>query len=136
MRSCSGSTAPNDRARLPAGHPLAGRAWGYFPTYTLGAMTAAQLFEAALLRRAGDPRCARRGDFAPLRAWLRANVHGKAACSRPTTSSPRQPDARSKPTCSAGTCGPATWTVPVFKAPSPEGNRAARDQAQLRIVDT
>ena len=51
-------------------------AWGYFPTYTLGAMTAAQLFAAA--RRADpaiEPGIAR-GEFGPLLAWLRANVHG------------------------------------------------------------
>jgi carboxypeptidase Taq len=52
-------------------------AFGYFPTYTLGAMAAAQLFEAA---RAADrdilPGIAT-GDFAPLLAWLHANVHAK-----------------------------------------------------------
>jgi carboxypeptidase Taq len=54
-------------------------AWGYFPTYTLGAMTAAQLFEAA---KAADPRLlpgVADGDFAPLLAWLRANVHAKGS---------------------------------------------------------
>jgi carboxypeptidase Taq len=53
-----------------------GGAWGYFPTYTLGAMIAAQLFDAA--RQAdGDvvPGIAR-GDFTPLLHWLRHNVHG------------------------------------------------------------
>jgi carboxypeptidase Taq len=53
-----------------------GGAWGYFPTYTLGAMIAAQLFDAA--RRADDdvvPGIAR-GDFTPLLRWLRQNVHG------------------------------------------------------------
>lgn len=51
-------------------------AWGYFPTYTLGAMTAAQFYAAA---REQDPEiepAIRRGDFAPLMAWLRKNVHG------------------------------------------------------------
>jgi carboxypeptidase Taq len=54
-------------------------AWGYFPTYTLGAMTAAQLFAVA---READPAIEpgiARGDFAPLLAWLRANVHGKGS---------------------------------------------------------
>lgn len=50
-------------------------AWGYFPTYTLGAMTAAQLFAAALKShpeiRAGIPK----GDFKPLLRWLGDNVH-------------------------------------------------------------
>ena len=54
-------------------------AWGYFPTYTLGAMTAAQLFAAA---RAADPAILpgiARGDFARLLAWLRAHVHAQGS---------------------------------------------------------
>jgi carboxypeptidase Taq len=49
--------------------------FGYFPCYTLGAVMAAQLFAAAR-QRGGDiaPGVAR-GDFAPLLAWLRHNVH-------------------------------------------------------------
>ncbi len=52
-------------------------AWGYFPTYTLGAMTAAQLFATA---KAADPQIEpgiARGDFMPLMTWLRDNVHSK-----------------------------------------------------------
>ena len=50
-------------------------ALGYFPTYTLGALTAAQM-KAQLT--AGPPdilAAAGRGDFAPLVDWLRTNVH-------------------------------------------------------------
>ncbi len=50
-------------------------AWGYFPTYTLGAMTAAQLFAAARAATPGLEAALARGDFAPLLAWMRANVH-------------------------------------------------------------
>lgn len=52
---------------------------GYFPTYTLGAMTAAQLFAAAV--RETDQIHARitQGDFAPLLGWLRENVHAKGS---------------------------------------------------------
>jgi len=48
---------------------------GYFPTYTVGAATAAQLFEQA---NRVDPQIRpsiARGDFKPLLTWLRANVH-------------------------------------------------------------
>ncbi|MBD3649387.1 MAG: carboxypeptidase M32, partial [Pseudomonadales bacterium] len=50
---------------------------GYFPTYTLGAMTAAQLFAAA--RKAVPDLLAEigKGNFAPLLEWLRTNVHTK-----------------------------------------------------------
>ena len=54
-------------------------AWGYFPTYTLGAMTAAQLYAAAREQDAEIEPAIGRGDFAPLLAWLRTNVHGKGS---------------------------------------------------------
>ena len=72
MRELLGVAPPDDRAGLPAGHPLADGAFGYFPCYTLGAMMAAQLFEALRARPAGARRPDRRsGDFRPLLAWLR-----------------------------------------------------------------
>lgn len=51
-------------------------AFGYFPCYSLGAMTAAQLFEAACRAKPEIPAEIERGQFATLRAWLNANVHG------------------------------------------------------------
>lgn len=53
--------------------------WGYFPTYTLGAMTAAQLFAAARERVPGLEEALGRGDFSPLVGWLRPNVHEAAS---------------------------------------------------------
>jgi len=52
-------------------------AWGYFPTYTLGAMTAAQLYAAARDQVNGLEDAIRKGDFEPLLAWLREHVHGR-----------------------------------------------------------
>ncbi|NVK40802.1 MAG: carboxypeptidase M32 [Oceanospirillaceae bacterium] len=52
--------------------------FGYFPTYTLGALYAAQLF-GALKRDLPDlDECLREGDFMPLTTWLRERVwrHG------------------------------------------------------------
>jgi len=51
--------------------------FGYFPTYTLGALTAAQLFTAAREQVAGLDDAIRQGDFRPLLDWLRTNVHGQ-----------------------------------------------------------
>jgi carboxypeptidase Taq len=53
--------------------------WGYFPTYTLGALAAAQLFGAARKAHPGLLEAIGKGDFAPLLGWLRANVHGKGS---------------------------------------------------------
>jgi carboxypeptidase Taq len=54
-----------------------GGAIGYFPTYSLGNLYAAQLFEAAA-RDLGDLHAMfRRGEFLPLRDWLRKHVHSQ-----------------------------------------------------------
>ena len=50
---------------------------GYFPSYTLGAVIAVQLFEAAQASIGADTLDAQlaAGEFAPLREWLRENIH-------------------------------------------------------------
>ena len=52
---------------------------GYFPTYTLGAVAAAQLFQAAAAALPDLHETIREGNFAPLLAWLRRNVHAIAS---------------------------------------------------------
>lgn len=47
---------------------------GYFPTYTLGNINAAQLFATALKDPAIAAACDA-ADYAPLLAWLRKNIH-------------------------------------------------------------
>jgi len=56
-----------------------GGMFGYFPTYTLGAMTAAQLYSAAIASDPSIPASLGRGEAKPLLAWLRANVHEKGS---------------------------------------------------------
>ena len=79
MRELLGLDVPNDRLGcLQDIHWFCG-AFGYFPTYTLGAMAAAQLFAAA---RAAEPElmdAIGRGDFTPMLRWLRARVHGQGS---------------------------------------------------------
>lgn len=79
MQKLVGIAPPDDRDGCLQDIHWPGGAWGYFPTYTLGAMTAAQLFAAARQARPEIPAALGRGDFSPLMAWLRANVHGKAS---------------------------------------------------------
>jgi carboxypeptidase Taq len=50
-------------------------AFGYFPSYTLGAATAAQLYGTAVSGDAGIEQRIREGDFSALLAWLREHVH-------------------------------------------------------------
>jgi carboxypeptidase Taq len=53
--------------------------FGYFPTYTLGALTAAQLFEAARRAHPGIGASIARGDLSELDAWLTKHVWGKGS---------------------------------------------------------
>lgn len=54
-------------------------AFGYFPSYTLGAMAAAQLMKAARAAEPGLDAALAEGDMVPLLGWLRANVHAKGS---------------------------------------------------------
>ncbi|MFN4261489.1 MAG: carboxypeptidase M32 [Gemmataceae bacterium] len=48
---------------------------GYFPTYTLGNLYAAQFMQAARQQLGDLDANFRRGDFRPLQAWLRDQIH-------------------------------------------------------------
>lgn len=79
MKSLLGVTVPNDRLGCLQDIHWPSGGWGYFPTYTLGAMTAAQIFEAACNAEPGILPGIAKGDFGPLVGWLRANIHGKGS---------------------------------------------------------
>jgi carboxypeptidase Taq len=74
-----GLTPPDDRQGCLQDIHWYDGAFGYFPTYTLGAMTAAQLFDAARRAMPWLMDSIGQGDFAPLLGWLRLNVHGQAS---------------------------------------------------------
>jgi carboxypeptidase Taq len=79
MRELLGVVPPDDALGCLQDIHWPDGGWGYFPTYTLGAMAAAQLFAAA---QRAEPRLMEAigsGDFAPLLAWLRENVHGRGS---------------------------------------------------------
>jgi carboxypeptidase Taq len=79
MRELVGVVPPDDRDGCLQDIHWPGGAWGYFPTYTLGALAAAQFFETAVAASPEIPAALARGDFAPLMAWVRPNVHAKAS---------------------------------------------------------
>jgi carboxypeptidase Taq len=53
--------------------------WGYFPTYTLGALIAAQLFDAARAAMPDVLEAIAEGEFASLLGWLRERIHSKGS---------------------------------------------------------
>ncbi len=79
MRELLGIVPPNDCVGCLQDIHWPDGAWGYFPTYTLGALAAAQLFAAARRAIPGLLEAIGRGDFAPLLAWLRIRVHGQGS---------------------------------------------------------
>jgi len=79
MKELVGIVPPDDRDGCLQDIHWPGGGWGYFPTYTLGALAAAQLFESAVRSAPEIPAALARGDFAPLMGWLRPNVHEKAS---------------------------------------------------------
>lgn len=79
MQQMVGITPPDDRdGCLQDIHWYAGL-FGYFPTYTMGALSAAQLFQAAVAAVPEIPAAIAAGNFAPLLGWLRTHVHHRAS---------------------------------------------------------
>ncbi|MBV9655372.1 MAG: carboxypeptidase M32, partial [Acetobacteraceae bacterium] len=76
VRDLLGLNVPEDRLGCLQDIHWHGGAFGYFPTYTLGAMIAAQLFDAACRAEPGILPGIAQGSFAPLLSWLRRHVHG------------------------------------------------------------
>jgi carboxypeptidase Taq len=79
LRALLGITPPDDRRGCLQDIHWPSGGWGYFPTYTLGAAIAAQLFDAASRADPGVLPGLGRGDFVPLVAWLRTHVHAKGS---------------------------------------------------------
>lgn len=79
MERLLGLTPPTDREGCLQDLHWFDGAWGYFPTYTLGAITAAQLFAAAKKAEPAIEPGIETGDFQPLIRWLGTHVHAKGS---------------------------------------------------------
>ncbi len=78
-RELLGVTPPDDaRGCLQDIHWAMGL-FGYFPSYTFGAVAAAQLFAAATAQDETIVPALGRGDFGPLLAWTRVKVHAQGS---------------------------------------------------------
>lgn len=79
MQDLLGITPPTDTLGcLQDIHWYSG-AIGYFPTYSLGAMTAAQLFAAVKTAHPDLDQQIAGGDFTKLVSWLKTNIHEQAS---------------------------------------------------------
>jgi carboxypeptidase Taq len=79
MQAVLGITPPDDRQGCLQDIHWYDGALGYFPSYTLGAMAAAQLMAAARREVPGLDAGFAQGDIAPLTAWLTRNVHSQGS---------------------------------------------------------
>ncbi len=99
MNSVLGITPPDDAAGCLQDIHWYDGVFGYFPSYSLGAMAAAQLMAAARQAVAGLDAALTAGDLSPLRGWLAVNVHAHASLYgfnellRATTGKPLDPAA-------------------------------------------
>jgi Zn-dependent carboxypeptidase len=70
-----GVTPPDDRSGCLQDSHWAEGLIGYFPTYTLGNVYAAQIFEAASRELGSLDDAFTAGEFNTFREWLRSNIH-------------------------------------------------------------
>jgi carboxypeptidase Taq len=75
LHALLGITPPDDRNGCLQDIHWYNGLFGYFPSYTLGAMAAAQLMAAARAALPDLDHALGRGDLSPLVAWLRKHVH-------------------------------------------------------------
>ncbi|WP_126427668.1 carboxypeptidase M32 [Brevibacillus marinus] len=75
MREYLGIVPENDREGVLQDMHWSGGSFGYFPSYSLGNVYAAQ-FAHAMRQQIGDyEQLIAAGEFAPIRDWLRENIH-------------------------------------------------------------
>jgi carboxypeptidase Taq len=75
MQRLLGLEVPTDAEGVLQDTHWGGGLIGYFPTYSIGNLMAAQLWERLSADVDGLDASLERGDFAPLREWLREHVH-------------------------------------------------------------
>lgn len=79
MGALLGIVPPDDRVGCLQDIHWYDGSFGYFPSYSLGAMAAAQFMEAARQAVPGLEAALGEGDLAPLTRWLASNVHAKGS---------------------------------------------------------
>jgi carboxypeptidase Taq len=75
MRSLLGVEVPSDALGVLQDVHWSGGSFGYFPSYALGVLIAAQLWEAMQAQIGSREEDLRRGEVAPIQRWLGEHVH-------------------------------------------------------------
>lgn len=82
FQSYFGMTPPDDTLGCLQDIHWSGGMIGYFPTYALGNLYAAQLFDKARGDVGDLDAMFARGEFQPLKEWLNTNIHRRGLCNR------------------------------------------------------
>lgn len=77
MNKYLGITPPNDRLGVLQDSHWSGGAFGYFPSYTLGAMYACQFYQTLLKEQPDTEQHISTGHFEPIRNWLNEKIHAQ-----------------------------------------------------------
>jgi carboxypeptidase Taq len=72
-----GVNVPNDSMGVLQDVHWSGGLIGYFPTYTLGNLYAAQFYKTMNNEIKNIPKLIEKGEFGPIKKWLRKNIHIK-----------------------------------------------------------
>ncbi|SEQ16840.1 carboxypeptidase Taq [Nitrosomonas ureae] len=75
MRKYLGITPPTDTLGVLQDSHWSGGAFGYFPSYTLGAIYACQFYTALLNEQPDTEMNIATGNFAPIKDWLNEKIH-------------------------------------------------------------
>ena len=84
MKELLGITPPNDTQGCLQDIHWTRPGFGYFPTYALGNLYAAQFYEAAITQNPAIAEAMTNGDNGPLLVWLRENIHQPGRKFKPT----------------------------------------------------
>ncbi len=77
MQKYLGIQPPNDKLGVLQDSHWSGGAFGYFPSYTLGAMYACQFYQTLLSEQPDTERNIAKGNFAPIKNWLNEKIHSQ-----------------------------------------------------------
>ncbi|MCE7913546.1 MAG: carboxypeptidase M32 [Nitrosomonas sp. PRO4] len=75
IRKYLGIQPPSDRLGVLQDSHWSGGAFGYFPSYTLGAMYACQFYKTLLSEQPDTEKNIAEGNFLPIKTWLNEKIH-------------------------------------------------------------
>lgn len=75
MQKYLGIQPPTDALGVLQDSHWSGGAFGYFPSYTLGAMYACQFYQTLQREQSDTERNIAKGNFAPIKNWLNEKIH-------------------------------------------------------------